>query len=1221
MENPVNYNELFSPTLKEDIRGLIDEVKEVETTLTNMIATLTPKAQELANALSGSNSATSAGRSSTKNAAAEVQQLYAVYEQLGLGLDYVEENLASLIATQTAHNKAVKDAKIVNKSNEDSITRLKAQIDLAKIALEGMTADERKNSAEGQALTGIIKTLDGQVKSYTSSIKGMASAGSAAASASASQQKGAYDLATSYSSLSTLMQQTGVNIETLITTQKQAEIAAKNGQVANTSLSGSYNQLAAQYNLIKLALNSMSAEMRNSATVGKVWETQALEMMNQMKTMQEVTGNSKLSVGNYEKAFNGLNISTQQILREMPVLANSMQMFFIAISNNVPIFVDNFRRAQQELGGFKNAIMATVSTIFSWQTMLLAVLTILPMVAKAIREKKKAQEEANKETEKAITYEELMAEAEKNVFQEVTNGTNKLKFLTKVLNDNTRSVDDRRRASKLLKQEFPEELKNFSTEDILAGKAKGSIEELTKALVIQAEAKAFLNEVGNLSVKLYNLEQKQLAAAAQESAEYSKQKVLEAKVAAAAEIAKKTHSMGGGEWYGVNQLSKAVDEQAEVVAKTHKQWESYGEQMKETSKAISDIEARINLQGLDKDFGAGNTTKSTKEIADKIKEIPSYYNDALASVISIMEDGARKQLAQLDLSWKEEQEKRQEQNEELSKMYSDYEKQEAGLRKAGRADEIAKIEEQKKLILAEQSNLAFLLINAEQKYRDDRQAILDGILKDYKQEVADEGDVDEKSRQDIRTNLNLEKQIRDSAAYSAYEIAVNSGKDLSDAQDKLHADLLDSEKQYWQDYLKNLRDGGLLTVEEYNKIMDKMSKSEGGTDMSRGGSRRRGRKMFSNITEAAMAFSPTYGETKKYKDKDGNEHQFRQVKDEYIDYAAAVNDALTTSMEYMQDWMDKRIEMAEVAVDAAQKETDSAKSALDAEIEAKSNGYANNVELARKEYAAKLKLQKDAVAEQKRLQKIQAAVDTAQQISSLVTATASLWAAYAGIPGAGPALAIAATALMWGSFLAAKIQAVQLANAKTTYGEGMTEYVNYGGSHASGNDVDFGRDKNGRQRTVERGEVIGVINKKNVSKYGVNKVMDIVASINNGTFDNKYSNAEKAVSAIDLIGSLGGSLGGSAGMANTISTANELTKIFNNHSSSILKESVPIGLRGSAMEANYGMAFSGLSGDKTDLSLVEQGIRSLIEQGETKIVQTEDGRIEYKGNNKRIIHN
>jgi hypothetical protein len=1215
MENPVNYNDLFSPTLQGDIDGLITKVKEVETTLTNMIATLTPKAQELANALSGSNSATSAGRSATKTAAAEVQQLYAVYEQLGLGVDYVQKNLASLIATQTAHNKATKDAEIVNKSNVDSITRLKAQIDLAKIALEGMTETQRKNSIEGQTLTNIIKTLGGQVKGYTDSIKGMASVSSAAASASASQQKGAYDLATSYSTLSTLMQQTGVNIETLITTQKQAEIAAKNGQVANTSLSGSYNQLAAQYNLIKLALNSMSAEMRNSTTVGKVWEAQAMDIMEQMKTMQAVTGNNKLEVGSYSKALNGLNIATLQVARELPVLSNSLSMFFIAISNNVPIFVEAFKTAQAELGSF-GATFSKMLGMLKTQLPLLAILTVLPMITSAIHKRRKAQEEANKETEKAITYEELMAEAEKNAFQEVTNSTNKLKFLTKVLNDNTRSVDDRRRASKLLKQEFPEELKNFSTEDILAGKAKGSIEELTKALVIQAEAKAFLNEVGNLSVKLYNLEQKQLAAAAQESAEYSKQKILEAKVAAAAEIAKKTHSMGGGEWYGVNQLSNAVDEQAEVVAKAHKQWESYGKQMQDTSKAISDIEARINLQGLDKDFGADNTTKSTKEIADKIKEIPSYYNDALASVISIMEDGARKQLAQLDLSWKEEQEKRQEQNEELSKMYSDYEKQEAGLRKAGRADEIAKIEEQKKLILAEQSNLAFLLINEEQKYRDDRKAILDGILKDYKQEVADEGDVDEKSRQDIRTKLNLEKQIRDSAAYSAYEIAVNSGKDLSDAQDKLHADLLDSEKQYWQDYLKNLRDGGLLTVEEYNKIMDKMSKSEGGTDMSRGGSRRRGRKMFSNITEVAMAYSPIYGETKKYTDKDGNEHQFRQVKDEYIDYAAAVNDALTTSMEYMQDWMDKRIEMAQVAVDAAQKETDSAKSALDAEIEAKANGYANNVELARKEYAAKLKLQKDAVAEQKRLQKIQAAVDTAQQISSLVTATAELWKAYAGIPGAGPALAIAATALMWGSFLAAKIQAVQLANAKTTYGEGMTEYVNYGGSHASGNDVDFGRDKNGRQRTVERGEVIGVINKKNVSKYGVNKVMDIVASINNGTFDKKYSDAEKVASTIDIINAFSGS----SGRANTISTANELTKIFNN-SSSVLTDALPKGFGERAMEANYGMAFSGLSGDKTDLSLVEQGIRSLIEQGETKIVQTEDGRIEYKGNNKRIIHN
>ena len=74
-------------------------------------------------------------------------------------------------------------------------------------------------------------------------------------------------------------------------------------------------------------------------------------------------------------------------------------------------FVDNFKRAQAELGGFTKALSATLSSIFSWQTALLVLLTVLPKIAKAIHDKKKAQEEANKETEKAITYDEMMANA------------------------------------------------------------------------------------------------------------------------------------------------------------------------------------------------------------------------------------------------------------------------------------------------------------------------------------------------------------------------------------------------------------------------------------------------------------------------------------------------------------------------------------------------------------------------------------------------------------------------------------------------------------------------------------------------------------------------------------------------------------------------------------------------------------------------------------------
>ena len=203
------------------------------------------------------------------------------------------------------------------------------------------------------------------------------------------------DLAQAYSSLSKLIQQTGVSVEQLLQSQKQLNIAQKNGEVAAKSATGSYNQLYAQYNLIKNVLNAMSEEMRNAEGVGKKWEAEALRIMNAMKGMQEATGKHTLSVGDYTKAFNGLSIATQQVLREMPTLANSMQQFFIAISNNVPIFVDNLKAVQKETGSWVTAMKAVLSSVFSWQTALLVVLTILPKIAKAISDKKKAVDADN----------------------------------------------------------------------------------------------------------------------------------------------------------------------------------------------------------------------------------------------------------------------------------------------------------------------------------------------------------------------------------------------------------------------------------------------------------------------------------------------------------------------------------------------------------------------------------------------------------------------------------------------------------------------------------------------------------------------------------------------------------------------------------------------------------------------------------------------------------
>ena len=321
----------------------------------------------------------------------------------------------------------------------------------------------------------------------------------------------------------------------------------------------------------------------------------------------------------------------------------------------------------------------------------------------------------------------------------------------------------------------------------------------------------------------------------------------------------------------------------------------------------------------------------------------------------------------------------------------------------------------------------------------------------------------------------------------------------------------------------------------------------------------------------------------KQTDEYGN--VFKKLDDESKAFIQQLISGLETAMQYMDEFMDKRIEMAEIAVEAAQKESEAAKTNLDYEMEARANGYANNVDLARREYEEKLAIEQKAIEEKKRLEKIQEGIDTATQISSLVTATAQIWAAYAKFP-AGRALAIAATALMFGSFAAAKIQAAQVANAKT-YGEGGMEYIDYGGSHASGKDVDFGRTKEGRPRRVERGEVVSVINKKNVEKYGVSNIENIVNSLNNGTFEKQYISSR---------------------FASTLSKSSNVVESTERNT----------------LGDMYSLAFSMLgmpSGESADLSTIERGISTLVSQNDVRVVPTPYGRIEYRGNNTRIIRN
>ena len=1002
-----------------------------------------------------------------------------------------------------------------------------------------------------QELTKAISECNKNLANLSSAQAKAVSSARSAISAQKEQAQGQMSLAQAYSTLSGLIQQTGVSVEQLLQSQRQLNIAQKNGEVAAKSATGSYNQLYAQYNLIKNVLNAMSTEMRNAEGVGKLWEAEALRIMNVMKGMQEATGKHTLSVGDYTKAFNGLSIATQQVLREMPTLANSMQQFFIAISNNVPIFVDNLNAVAKATGSMITAIKAVGKAIFSWNTVLLVVLTVLPKIAQAIHNKRKAQEEDNKAIKTQINLLNLLHEAMIAVQKAQAEDLSKTKTLIAVMNDLNRSNEDRITAATALKKIHKEQLANYSAEEIAMGKAKTKLDEITESLKVQAQARAVLNKITEAYVAQIDAEDKAIAAGNTQVYEYGFQNVKN--------LYDYVQNLVQTTSLSEEQIKKSIAFVAKGDKDIWKQYEAYKAAKKEVSEYTKTIDAltkRINVAGLIAD----ETEEGGKNTKENLEKITDYYWEWAESNAKIIEDAENRDIALNDVKYEKAKDTYQKILDEQKAAGTLTAEQEKYL-----TDIILNLETER-----QQSRLAIIDKYYKQLWEEIRKGLDTSVMEEY----IDEEDMSvsgkyEKMLANISTQIiNARASLNDSLVNGSYKEAKQEGSVLND----LLREKLEKEREYQKALLQMRYETGELTQDQYTIELANVDAAIDKSISKLKGKQRRKVDIWDLL----------FGS--KQTDEYGN--VFKKLDDDSKAFISELINSLNTAMQYMDEFMDKRIEMAEIAVEAAQKESEAAKTNLDYEMEARANGYANNVDLARKEYEEKLAIEQKAIAEKHRLQKIQEGIDTVMQISSLVTATAQLWAAYASIPFAGQALAIAATALMWGSFAAAKIQAAQLANAKT-YGEGGMEYIDYGGSHASGRDVDFGRTKEGRPRRVEKGEVVSVINKKNVEKYGVSRIENIINSLNNGTFEKQYISS---------------------------SIASSLTK-----SSSVVEST-----ERNNLGDMYSLAFSMLgmpTGDSADLSSIERGISTLVSQNDVRIVPTPYGRIEYRGNNTRIIRN
>ena len=156
---------------------------------------------------------------------------------------------------------------------------------------------------------------------------------------------------------------------------------AKLDNAAATSM----DALSQSLGRMRTTYRQLTEEERNSP-----FGRELLASINQadakIKALDATIGNHQRNVGNYASGWNGLNMSIQQVGRELPSLAVSWNTFFLAISNNLPILADEIKRAKEQYNALKNSgekavpvWKQVVSSIFSWQSALTVGITLLTL--------------------------------------------------------------------------------------------------------------------------------------------------------------------------------------------------------------------------------------------------------------------------------------------------------------------------------------------------------------------------------------------------------------------------------------------------------------------------------------------------------------------------------------------------------------------------------------------------------------------------------------------------------------------------------------------------------------------------------------------------------------------------------------------------------------------------------------------------------------------------
>lgn len=265
--------------------------------------------------------------------------------------------------------------------------------------------------------------------------------------------------------------------------------------------------LRKQLSLLNAEYDRLSATDRK-ATVGTNLQKQIQALNTEISSAEQATGRYQRNVGNYASSWNGLSVSVQQVARELPSLAVGWNTFFLAISNNLPMLADELKKAAAEYKAFKTAVAAgnndvakvapvwkqLITSIFSWQTALVAAITLLSVYGKDIIE-------WTKNLLGADTAQKRLNESLKEFNNLVGKGQADAKLLFDTVKRTTEGTQGRAKAIQEINKVYAEYLPYLLSEQASLKELEAAYKIVNKALIENAALKAKTEAINDVLEK------------------------------------------------------------------------------------------------------------------------------------------------------------------------------------------------------------------------------------------------------------------------------------------------------------------------------------------------------------------------------------------------------------------------------------------------------------------------------------------------------------------------------------------------------------------------------------------------------------------------------------------------------------------------------------------------------------------------------------------------